>query len=78
MGTTLFGVSKTTIFGILMAVMGISVALQVIQLPADLATPGATHVWHWILFILTVLSAVSGVIVAVLSHDAPAPAAGGK
>jgi hypothetical protein len=70
MGTTIFGISKTTINGWLAGLIGVSLALQIIQIPTDLATPDVLHVWHWILFVITILASMARVVVGILQGDA--------
>ena len=70
----IFGVSKTTIEGILSLITTICLALTTIQIPANLQTTGTVHIWAWVTFILTVVFAISTAVVRFLQNDAP-PAA---
>jgi hypothetical protein len=75
MGTTILGISKTSIQGALGLIITIALVLTSIQIPSSLATPEVTHIWLWVTTILAVVAAVARAVVGFLQGDAPMPAA---
>jgi hypothetical protein len=70
-GTTLFGVSKSTIQGILSLLVGILTSLLTYQVPSALVTPRETHVWLWITVGINITLLALKAVVGYLQGDAP-------
>ena len=67
---TLFGISKTTINGVLAMLISILTPILSIQMPQALATPQASHTWLWAQFIVIVALAILRGVVGFLQNDA--------
>ena len=76
MGTTIFGISKSSIQGILSLIVVLGLQAGALQLPATLATPQSAHVLVWITFIATTVAGFAKAILAFTQGDAPNPPAG--
>jgi hypothetical protein len=66
----IFGVSKTTINGILALAIVVLTNLTLVQLPS-IATPGASHVWLWVTFVASSVAGILRAVVGYLQNDTP-------
>ncbi len=71
MGTTIFGISKTTINGVLALLITILSTVLAFQVPTALMTPNQTHVWLWITTACGLICGVLRAIVGFLQGDTP-------
>lgn len=67
----IFGISKTSIAGVLSFLMVTLTTLIAFQAPASLLTPGASHLWLIITTIATLLVSLFRVWIGLLQGDAP-------
>jgi hypothetical protein len=77
-GKTLLGVSKSTISGILTALIAICTSLLAYTIPATLLTPGTAHTVLWVNVVINVILIICKAVLGTLQGDAPLPAAGTK
>ena len=71
MGTTIFGISKTTINGVLALLITILTTVLAFQVPTALMTPGQTHVWLWITSACGLTCGILRAVVGFLQGDTP-------
>jgi hypothetical protein len=76
MGTTIFGMSKTSINGVLILLIAILTSVLAYQIPAALLTPGMSHDWLWITAACNLIVAILRAVVGFLQGDAPISAVG--
>ena len=75
-GTTILGMSKTSIQGWLgFLIVTLSTTLTY-QIPAAMLNPQQTHVWLWVTLVGNGVLALLRAWVGMLQGDAPAPPAG--
>lgn len=68
-GKTIYGVSKTTIQGVLSLLVVILGTISVYQLPATV-NPNVTHVWFYVTSGATLVTTVLKAVVAFMQGDA--------
>ena len=69
----IFGISKSTINGVLALLITILTAVLTYQVPAALLTPSLSHTWLIITAVCTLVCGVLRAVVGFLQNDAPAP-----
>ena len=67
----IFGISKTTLNGILALLITILTALMTYQVPTALLTPQASHTWLVITAVANLACGILRAIVGFLQSDAP-------
>jgi hypothetical protein len=72
----IFGISKTTINGILAFLIATLTSVLAYQVPAAMLSPGQSHIWLWVTLVGNGIVSVLRVWVGLLQGDAPAPPAG--
>lgn len=70
-GRTLLGASKTTISGILTALIAICTSLLAYTVPTALLTPGFSHMLLWINLGVNIVLIVCKAILGTIQGDAP-------
>ena len=70
-GKTLLGVSKTSISGILTALIAICTSLLAYTVPTALLTPGFSHTVLWINLAINILLIVFKAVLGTIQGDAP-------
>lgn len=72
-GTTIFGISKSTLAGILTGLIGTFTSVLGFQIPVALLNPQQTHTWLWITTGANLTVIILKVWLAVVTNDAPTP-----
>ena len=67
---TLFGVSKSTIQGVLSLLIVVGLSLQTLQMPSALSTPNSSHILAWVTFAATTIVTVAKAVLAFTQGDA--------
>jgi hypothetical protein len=67
----IFGISKTSIAGVLSFLMATLTALIAFQAPSALMTAGASHVWLIVTTVATLIVSLLRVWIGLLQGDAP-------
>ncbi len=70
----IFGISKTTINGVLALLITILSSVMAYQVPSALMTPGASHTWLWVTAICNLICGILRAVVGFLQNDTPPPA----
>jgi hypothetical protein len=65
---------KSTIEGIVGALIAVFTAILAFQVPSALLTPQATHIWLWVTTGITLALAIARAVLGFLQNDAPPPA----
>ena len=71
--TTVFGVSKSTLAGVLTGLIGTFSSILGFQVPMALLNPQQTHVWLWLTTGANLLVIILKVWLGVVTNDAPVP-----
>lgn len=74
----IFGISKTTINGVLAFLIATFTTVLAFQIPSAMLSPGASHMWLWVTLVGNGVVAVLRVWVGLLQNDAPPPAVAGQ
>ena len=68
----IFGISKTSVNGVLALLITVFTSVLAYQIPAALLTPSVSHTWLIITGALNLLCGILRAIVGYLQNDAPA------
>jgi hypothetical protein len=67
----IFGISKTTINGVLALLITILSSVMAYQVPAAMLSPGQMHTWLWVTGICNLICGVLRAVVGLLQNDSP-------
>ena len=70
----IFGISKTTLNGVLALFITVLSSVMAYQVPSAMLSPGQQHTWLWITGICNLLCGVLRAVVGFLQTDSPSPA----
>lgn len=65
----LFGISKTTLNGVLALLITLGTSLLAYQVPTALLSPQVQHVWMWVTAVTTLLLGILRAVVGFLQKD---------